>query len=74
MVVVARAIIGFAAIGRRPELIGERGRPFLPREMPLRRQTDGERESLRLSRLRKDRPTLIAWQVCQSGEIFGLGN
>ncbi len=74
MVVVARAVIGLTAIRGPLQFPGERGRPFFPREMPLRRQTDGERESLRLPRLRKDRPTLIAWQVCQSGEIFGLGN
>ena len=74
MVVVARTIIRLTAIRCSPQFIGERGRPFFPGKMPLRRQPDGEREGLCLPWLGKDRPSLIAGQVRQSRKVLRLRN
>ena len=74
MVVVARAIIGLTAVCGGLQLIGERGRPLFPSEMPLRRKADGKREGLCLPRLGKDRPTLIARQLREPRQILRLGN
>ena len=45
--------------GGRLEFVGERGCPFLPREMPLFGELDGDGEGLSLPRLGKYGSTLI---------------
>ena len=58
MFVVTRAVVGLAAIGGGLEFIGECCRPFLPGEMPLLGELDGERECLGLPGLGENRPIL----------------
>src|SRR5713101_2135511 len=60
MVIVSRAVVRLTATGGGLEFIGERGRPFLPGEIPLLRELDRERESLGLPRLGKHRPLRVA--------------
>src|ERR1700693_4531108 len=74
MVVVARAVVRFTAVVRSLEFFGERGRPFLPSEMALLGELDGECERLSLPRLGKDRPTLIAWQARERSEALSGRN
>src|SRR5260370_14392366 len=74
MLVVTRTVVGLAAVCGRLELIGERSRPFLPREMPLLGELDGECERLGLPGLGKHGPALVARQTRQRREVFGLRN
>ena len=65
MLVVTRAVVGLTAIGGGLEFVRERGCPFLPGEMPLLRELDGERERLRLPGLGKYRALCISRQARQ---------
>src|ERR1700693_1753028 len=51
MLIVARAVVGVAAVRRSLELSPERLCPLAPGEMPLFGELHGERERLRLPRL-----------------------
>src|ERR1700691_3274483 len=70
--VVPRTIHRFTARRVELQLIGKRRRPFIPRELPLLRQLDGERKRLSLPWLRKHWPTRIAWQSRQRRNIVSL--
>lgn|SRR5208282_3309500 len=60
MMIVARAVVGLASTGGRFDFIRESRCPFLPGEMPLLGELDGERERLSLPRLGKYGPSLVA--------------
>ena len=62
MVIVTRAVVGFAAVGGGFQFVGQRGGPLFPGEMALLRKLDREREGLRLPRFGKDGSALIARQ------------
>ena len=62
MMIVARAVVGLAAIGGGFEFRGQRGGPFLPGEIALLGKPDGERESLRLPGLGEDGAARVARQ------------
>jgi len=74
MVIVARAIIWLTAIRGSLQFIRKHGGPLFPGEMPLCGKADGEREGLRLPRLGKDWPALIARETRQRRQILRLGN
>src|SRR5437762_4301719 len=66
MVIVMRAVIWLAAIGRSLELLGECAGPFLPGEVPLFRELHSERKHLCLPGLGKHRPAAVARKRDQS--------
>src|SRR5260370_32166911 len=74
MLVVTRTVVGLAAACGGLEFIGERSRPFLPREVPLLGELDGERERVSLPGLGKRGSALVARQARQRREAFGLRN
>ena len=65
MVIVFAAVVRFVPFDGGGEFRGQRFRPFLPREMSLRGETDCERECLRLPRFFKHRASLVARQALQ---------
>ena len=69
--VVARTVVGFTTSGSDLELVGQRGRPLLPRELALLGELDGERERLRLPRFGEHRPALVTRQPREIGELLG---
>jgi hypothetical protein len=62
MVIVARAVIGLAALARCGEFSPQRCRPFAPSKEARFRQSHGERESMGLPRLGEDRAAFVARQ------------
>src|SRR5215475_4115455 len=72
VLVVARTVIGFAAIRGGLEFVGQRSCPLFPREMPLFREFDGQRECLRLPRLGKHRASRVAEQMWRGRERLGF--
>ena len=68
MVVIVRSIVRFTALRGRVKFAGQRRRPFLPREMTLLGELDGERERLRLPGLGEHRATVVAWEARQPRE------
>jgi len=62
MVIVARAVIGLAALARCGKFGPQRRRPFAPAEEAGFGQPDGERESMSLPRLGEDRAAFVAGQ------------
>src|SRR5262245_2486995 len=69
MVVVSGAVVRLTSADGGPELIGERGRPFLPGEMPLLGELDRERERLGLPGFSKHRAVSILRQAWQRLDI-----
>src|SRR2546430_6656165 len=65
MLVIARAIVGLAAVGRRFEFISQGCGPFFPREISLFGELYGQGECLSLPGLRKDRSFSITRQPRQ---------
>src|SRR5258708_34196136 len=72
--IVARAVIGLATIGRGAEFAGERGCPLFPGEVALLGKFDGKGEGLRLPRLGENRSTGVARKFRHSGEVLGIAN
>ena len=73
MMVIARAVAGFTAIGRRFQFFSERSRPFLPREMTLLGELDRERKGLGLPWLGEHWAARIARQARQLLQADGFG-
>ena len=60
MQVIARTVVGFAAMRSRSEFVGERAGPLFPREMAVGRQSYRKREGLRLPWFGEDRFTAVS--------------
>jgi hypothetical protein len=73
MVIIMRAIVRLAALGRGPKFIAKRAGPFFPCEIPLLTQLYGKRERLCLPRLREHRPVLLARKARQGDQGVGSG-
>src|SRR5262245_57338992 len=69
---VLRLIVRLAAVGSSLEFVAKRAGPFGPREMPLLGKLDRERKCLRLPRLGKYRPFLLARQARRGIKPLGL--
>jgi hypothetical protein len=65
MIIVMRTIVGFPATRGGVGLVGKRGCPFLPCEMPLLGELHRERERVGLLRLGKHRLALVSRQPRQ---------
>jgi hypothetical protein len=65
--VVARAVVWFPAPGSGLQFLCETGSPLFPGEMPLLRELDCERESLRLPRLGEDWAVFVPRQTRKIG-------
>src|SRR5262249_52774359 len=72
VLIVMRAVVRLAAVGRGLEFIAKRAGPFAPCKMPLLGKLDRERKRLRLPRLGKYRPILLARQARQGIKPLGL--
>src|SRR5262252_4689691 len=72
MLIVMRSIIRLPAIFGGLELIGQCGGPFLPREVPVFGELDGERKRLCLPWFGKHRSAFIARQAWQQCEVLVL--
>ena len=62
MFVIARAIVGLAAIGRCLQFFGECGGPLLPGEVTFRRKPQRKSEGLSLPRLGERRSVIVKRQ------------
>jgi len=60
MFIIAGAVVRLVAIGSSLDFFGQCGGPLFPREMPFFGKPHGEREGLRLPRLRENRPGFVA--------------
>src|SRR5579864_8747579 len=74
IMVIVGAIINFAPIGGPLYFFRQRGRPFLPSEMPLLRELNGKRKRLCLPRLCEHWPALVARQLWQGREALFVRN
>ena len=72
MIIVMGAVVGFAEGRGSLELVGKRGCPFLPGEMPLFGEFHGERKCLGLPRLGKYRFALILRKPRQRLDALGF--
>src|SRR5580704_7600754 len=72
MVVIMRAVVGFAAIGTNLQFARKRSRPFLPGEMTLLGELDREPKGLRLPRFGEHRPAFVAGQLWQRRQTHGI--
>ena len=63
MEIIFGAVVRLVPFHGRREFRGQRLRPLLPREMPLGRKPDRERECLRLPRFCKHGTLLVTRQV-----------
>ena len=74
MVVIVRSIVWLTALGGRLEFACKRRGPFLPREVTLLGELDGERERLGLPGLGEYRAAFVARKLRQRRERLWIGS